>query len=101
MGRSARGPPVSLVGLGAVALSTLIGLVVGLLAGFFGGITDTVLMRVAEVQFAFPPILIALLLNGILKTALPADVFATAAVPIMISRMAGSRKRKCDTVKTA
>lgn len=73
-----------LVGLGAVALSTLIGLTVGLLAGYFGGMTDTVLMRIAEVQFAFPPILIALLLNGILKTALPADVFATAAVPIMI-----------------
>ena len=73
-----------MVGLGAVALSTLIGLAVGLLAGYFGGWTDAILMRLAEVQFAFPPILIALLLNGILKTALPADMFATAAVPIMI-----------------
>lgn len=73
-----------MVGLGAVALSTVIGLTVGLVAGYFGGLTDAILMRIAEVQFAFPPILIALLLNGILKTALPADVFATAAVPIMI-----------------
>jgi len=73
-----------LVGVGAVALSTLIGLIIGLLAGYFGGLTDTILMRIAEIQFAFPPILIALLLNGILKTALPADVFAAAAVPIMI-----------------
>lgn len=73
-----------LVGLGAVALSTLVGLAIGLLAGYFGGLTDAILMRIAEVQFAFPPILIALLLNGILKTALPADVFAAAAVPIMI-----------------
>lgn len=72
------------VGVGAVALSTLIGLIIGLLAGYFGGLTDTILMRIAEIQFAFPPILIALLLNGILKTALPADVFAAAAVPIMI-----------------
>ena len=73
-----------LVGIGAVALSVVIGMTVGLLAGYFGGMTDTVLMRVAEIQFAFPPILIALLFNGILKASLPADVFAQAAVPIMI-----------------
>lgn len=73
-----------LVGIGAVALSIVIGMAVGLLAGYFGGMTDAVLMRIAEIQFAFPPILIALLFNGILKASLPADVFAQAAVPIMI-----------------
>lgn len=73
-----------LVGIGAVALSVVIGMTVGLLAGYFGGMTDAVLMRIAEIQFAFPPILIALLFNGILKASLPADVFAQAAVPIMI-----------------
>ncbi len=73
-----------LVGNGAVALSVVIGMAVGLLAGYFGGMTDAVLMRIAEIQFAFPPILIALLFNGILKASLPADVFAQAAVPIMI-----------------
>lgn len=73
-----------LVGIGAVALSVVIGMAVGLLAGYFGGMTDAVLMRIAEIQFAFPPILIALLFNGILKASLPADVFAQAAVPIMI-----------------
>lgn len=73
-----------LVGIGAVALSVVIGMTVGLLAGYFGGITDAVLMRIAEIQFAFPPILIALLFNGILKASLPVDFFAQAAVPIMI-----------------
>lgn len=73
-----------MVGLGAVALSAAIGMTVGLLSGYFGGLTDTLLMRIAEVQFAFPPILIALLFNGILKTTLPAQLFAQAAVPIMI-----------------
>ena len=73
-----------LVGLGAVALSVVIGMAVGLAAGYFGGITDMILMRFAEIQFAFPPILIALLFNGILKASLPADVFAQAAVPIMV-----------------
>lgn len=73
-----------IVGLGAVLLSVVIGMTVGLLAGYFGGWTDAILMRIAEVQFAFPPILIALLFNGILKASLPADVFAGAAVPIMV-----------------
>jgi peptide/nickel transport system permease protein len=73
-----------LVGLGSVVLSVAIGMTVGLIAGYFGGMTDAILMRIAEVQFAFPPILIALLFNGILKASLPADVFASAAVPIMI-----------------
>lgn len=73
-----------MVGLGAVALSAAIGMTIGLLSGYFGGLTDTILMRIAEIQFAFPPILIALLFNGILKTTLPAHLFAQAAVPIMI-----------------
>jgi peptide/nickel transport system permease protein len=53
-------------------------------AGYFGGLTDSVLMRIAEIQFAFPPILIALLFNGFLKASLPAGVFAKASVGIMI-----------------
>lgn len=73
-----------MVGLGAVALSAIIGMTIGLLSGYFGGLVDTILMRIAEIQFAFPPILIALLFNGILKTTLPAHLFAQAAVPIMI-----------------
>lgn len=73
-----------MVGLGAVALSAFIGMLIGLLSGYFGGLTDSILMRLAEIQFAFPPILIALLFNGILKTTLPANLFAQAAVPIMI-----------------
>ncbi len=73
-----------MVGLGAVALSAAIGMTIGLVSGYFGGFTDTILMRIAEIQFAFPPILIALLFNGILKTTLPAHLFAQAAVPIMI-----------------
>lgn len=73
-----------MVGLGAVALSTLIGTVIGLLCGYFRGLVDAILMRVAEIQFAFPPILLALLFNGVLKTALPTAAFAQAAVPIMI-----------------
>jgi ABC-type dipeptide/oligopeptide/nickel transport system permease subunit len=47
------------VGIVASGLAVLIGLVVGLTAGFFGGWTDTVLSRAADVLLAVPQILIA------------------------------------------
>lgn len=77
-----------IVGLGAVALSVLIGVTGGLIAGYYGGIADAIIMRIAEIQFSFPPILLALLFNGILKTILTPQAFAHAAVPILILAIA-------------
>jgi ABC-type dipeptide/oligopeptide/nickel transport system permease subunit len=51
-----------IVGVGTTLLSMLVGIPVGLLAGFSGGILDAVLMGTSEVVFAFPGILLALLL---------------------------------------
>jgi ABC-type dipeptide/oligopeptide/nickel transport system permease subunit len=48
-----------LVGIVASGLAVLIGLIVGLAAGFFGGVVDTVLSRLADVLLAVPQILIA------------------------------------------
>lgn len=59
------------VGLAAVALAMLIGVVLGLAAGFLGGRIDSFIMRVADVQLSFPAILIALLINGVARTVLP------------------------------
>jgi len=73
-----------IVGLGAVALGVGIGVVAGLLAGFNGGLTDAIIMRLAEIQFSFPPILLALLFSGILKTVLPPEQFGQAAIPILV-----------------
>jgi len=47
------------VGIVASGFAVLIGLVVGLAAGFFGGVTDTLLSRAADVLLAVPQILIA------------------------------------------
>jgi len=48
------------VGLSAVTLSALIGVTLGLVAGFHGGRTDAVVMRVADVFLAIPYILLAM-----------------------------------------
>jgi peptide/nickel transport system permease protein len=60
-----------MVGLSAVGLSVLIGVTAGLLAGFVGGIVDAALMRLCDVMLSFPPILIALLIDGIGRAMFP------------------------------
>jgi len=56
-----------IVGFASITLSALIGVSLGLLAGYFRGPLDAVVMRVAEVQQTFPAILVALLLDGLLR----------------------------------
>jgi len=55
-----------MVGFSATALALLIGATVGMLAAYVGGRTDGVLMRIADIQLSFPPILIALVLLALL-----------------------------------
>ncbi|MFF0227138.1 ABC transporter permease [Streptomyces sp. NPDC004629] len=59
-----------LVGAGAALLAGVIGTVVGLAAGYFGGWPDRVLMRLADVQLAFPSILLALAIVGFFGSGL-------------------------------
>jgi len=56
------------VGVLGVVFSGVLGIALGLTAGYFGGVVDSVIMRVADVQLTFPAILIALLVNGIAKS---------------------------------
>jgi peptide/nickel transport system permease protein len=52
----------------AVFLAIAIGVSLGLMAGYYGGIVDTIIMRIADVKLTFPAILVALLINGIAQT---------------------------------
>lgn len=54
------------VGLATLLLAGLIGVIFGLLAGFFGGWIDSLLMRLADVQLAFPSILLAIFIASVL-----------------------------------
>lgn len=70
-GRLLLGSRISLfVGFVAVFFAALIGVPVGMIAGYFGGWFDTLLMRFADVQLSFPFILLALTINAILGLGL-------------------------------
>jgi peptide/nickel transport system permease protein len=66
------GARISLVvGLASVALSLLVGVSLGLLAGFRGGWVDALLMRLCDVMLSFPAILVALLIAGVGRALFP------------------------------
>ena len=73
------------VGLASVALALVLGVSLGLLAGYVGGRLDALIMRTAEIQLSFPTILIALLLNGVMRSILPADLQDQLAIPVLIA----------------
>jgi peptide/nickel transport system permease protein len=54
-----------LVGLASTAIAALLGLVVGVLSGYFGGWIDILFMRIADVQQAFPFILLAIVVMAV------------------------------------
>ena len=62
--------PALMVGFAAVAISGVLGMMAGLLAGYFGGRVDDVLMRLADIQLAFPFILLAIAVIGVLGPSL-------------------------------
>lgn len=73
------GTRVSLqVGLATVVIGGLLGLVLGLLAGYFRGPLDAVISRLGDMQLAFPSILLAILLAGVLGPSLLNVIIALA-----------------------
>jgi peptide/nickel transport system permease protein len=59
-----------LVGACAALLAGVVGAAIGLVAGFLGGWFDRILMRIADIQLAFPAILLALAIVGFLGSGL-------------------------------
>ncbi len=56
------------VGISSVIIGGFIGTLLGLVSGFAGGRVDDVIMRLADIQLAFPPILLALAIIAVLGT---------------------------------
>ena len=72
------------VGFAAVALGMLIGITAGLVAGYKGGWTETIIMRIADVQLTFPAILVAMLIFGIAKSFTPVEYRDEMAIWVLI-----------------
>ena len=72
------------IGFSSVIFAMILGVGLGLISGFVGGLLDAFIMRVAEIQLSFPAILIALLVNGILRGILPADQHDLMAYYVLI-----------------
>lgn len=78
------GARISLVvGIVSVLLSMVIGVGLGLLAGFRGGWIDGFLMRLCDVMLSFPPILVALLIAGVGRAMFP-NAHDTVAFGVLI-----------------
>jgi peptide/nickel transport system permease protein len=79
-----------LVGLIATLVAMVIGVTLGLLSGYLGGKVDAFIMRVADVQLSFPAILIALLVDGLFRAALPKELHDQMALYVLIVAIAAS-----------
>lgn len=73
-----------LVGFASVGFSMAVGIPLGLVAGFVGGRTDALIMRIADVQLSFPAILIALLVFGVGRGLIPPSQHEEMAIAVLI-----------------
>ena len=73
-----------LVGFASVLLSAVIGIAAGLAAGYIGGKVDAVIMRIADIQLSFPTILIALLIDGIMRGLLDREQHDAMIIPVLV-----------------
>jgi peptide/nickel transport system permease protein len=73
-----------LVGVLGVVFAGTLGIVLGLIAGYVGGHIDSLIMRIADVQLTFPAILIALLVNGIVKSVFGNRLDAMSTLAVLV-----------------
>ena len=79
------GTRISLVvGVLAIGFALTVGITVGLVAGYVGGTVDSLLMRMADIQLTFPAILIALLIDGVVRAVLPRDFHDKAELYVLV-----------------
>lgn len=63
-----------------VAIVFVVGLILGILAGYFGGIVDAIIMRLADMMLAFPGLVLALAVAGIMGASIRNAIFAISLV---------------------
>lgn len=80
------------VGFSSVILGATVGIVLGILAGYYGGRTDSIIMRVMDVLLAFPGILLALAIVSVLGGSTRNVIIAVAvfSIPVFARIVRGS-----------
>lgn len=63
-----------LIGIASVAVTLVIGCALGTIAGYFGGRTDTLIMRLTDAQLSIPMIILAIAVLGVSRPTIPAIV---------------------------
>ena len=106
LSRVIHGTQISLgLGSAAVILAVVVGTSIGLTAGYVGGRTDEIIMRVIDIFFAFPPIVLAIFLMATLGPSLLNVVLVVAMVTIpqftRIARSVAISERNQDYVLAA
>jgi len=76
------------IGAASVALSIVLGVGLGLLSGYVGGRVDAFIMRVCDVMLSFPAILVALLIDGVARAALPRESHSEVAYVVLVLAIA-------------
>lgn len=85
LARLASGMRVSMaIALLAAGMAAAIGAMIGLISGYAGGVTDEVIGRLADILFAFPTMLLGLLIVMVLEPGLPALVATILVVTLPI-----------------
>jgi peptide/nickel transport system permease protein len=75
------GARVSLiVGVSVVGIGASVGITIGLISGYFGGVVDEIIMRIIDVLMAFPGILLAIALTAVLGPSLANVIFALSVL---------------------
>ena len=79
------GSRVSLtIGMFAVGLQLVLGIVIGLFAGYAGGRIDTLLMRFADVQLSFSTMMVAIIVSAIFQAALGGEFYSQYAILMLV-----------------
>jgi peptide/nickel transport system permease protein len=62
-----------------ILIAGTVGITVGLVAGYYGGLVETVLMRITDIQLSLPPVLLAIVVVAVLGGSLPNLILVLAA----------------------
>ena len=93
------------IGVVVTAVSAVAGIILGMLAGFYGGLLDEMIMRIVDIFLAFPGLILALVVAGLLGPGILNVLFALALVGWMgyarVVRGAVLAEKEKDFVETA